>query len=275
MVARAKAALIAVAFGREMVAFLMVAVTELAPMLKVVAAPPILSVVASVLKRLPVVCVVVIEPPLSAKLPALVMLPLVPFTEKLVPETSFAPKAIAVPIDASERSMAVPIPPPPEDDILTPTGRLRAAAALSTRMSSFGSAVPAPSALMNFVSPVEPVAVVTVKLESVAVSVKEKARSRLLVVAIVLPALYAAWREIDAFAHLDTLLDPLKQRTLPEVVCNPFKVKNESASVLIITELVPEGLKVALVFAVKSPLAVIAPVTVKPLLIVVVPVPAP
>jgi hypothetical protein len=79
----AELAVIAVALGRERVAFLIVAVPVVAPNASVVAAPPMLRVVAVVLKRLPVVAVVVREPPLSAILPAVVTAPAL-VTVKLV-----------------------------------------------------------------------------------------------------------------------------------------------------------------------------------------------
>ena len=55
MVAKAPAALMAVAFGKLRVALLIVAVPVAAPRARVVAAPPIFKVVAVVLNRLPVV----------------------------------------------------------------------------------------------------------------------------------------------------------------------------------------------------------------------------
>src|SRR5258708_40311271 len=121
MVARAEAALMAVAFGRESVPLLMVAVPELAPRLRVVAAPPTFNVVAPVLKRLPVAAVVVREPPLAAIVPELVMfpvavtvpevvmLPVPPAIEKLVAVTSFEPRDKALTRAASERSMPLVI----------------------------------------------------------------------------------------------------------------------------------------------------------------------
>lgn len=72
-----------------------------------------------------------------------------------------------------------------------------------------------------------------------------------------------------------TLFDPSAQRMFPAEVCKPFSCRNESASPFTITEFAPEGLKVASVLAVKEPLAVVAPVTVRAFLIVVVPEVAP
>src|SRR5579884_1964291 len=113
MVAKAEAALMAVAFGRAKVALLIVAVPVAAPKAKVVAAPPTLTVVAFVLNRLPVVLVVVTEPPLAATFPAVVILPFDPVIEKLVAVTSLAPKDRALTIAASDRSIPLVIAPPP------------------------------------------------------------------------------------------------------------------------------------------------------------------
>ena len=86
------------AFGSESVALLIVAVPEFAPNARVVAAPPMLRVVAPVLKRFPVDAVVVNEPLLTAAVPAVVILPLEPVTEKLVPTRFDAPRLIPVTI---------------------------------------------------------------------------------------------------------------------------------------------------------------------------------
>src|SRR5579884_1888200 len=94
MVAKAEAALMAVAFGKDKVAFLIEAVPVAAPIVKVVAAPPTLSVVAVALNRLPVVAVVVIEPPLTARLPAVVTLPV----KVEVPSTVKVPLAWMLPV---------------------------------------------------------------------------------------------------------------------------------------------------------------------------------
>src|SRR5258708_35525295 len=135
MVARAEAALIAVAFGRESVPLLMVVVPEVAPILMEVPAPPTFNVVAPVLKRLPVTAVVVMDPPLSVKFPALVILPLVPLTEKLVPAISLVPIDMAFTKALSVRSMPLVIAPPPEEVTLIPAGRVLEAFLLSTRIS--------------------------------------------------------------------------------------------------------------------------------------------
>lgn len=150
-----------------------------------------------------------------AALPALVMSPVVPLTEKLVPAISFAPIEIAVPIVASETSIAVVIPPPPEEVILRPIGRARSESALSIKTNWEGLEVPIPSALTNLEPPVESVAVVTTKLESVAVSVRVNEIFLLLVVSIVFPALYAACNEIDVLSQVTTLFDPSTQRIVP------------------------------------------------------------
>jgi len=187
MVVAAFAALIAVACGRERVALLMVAVPVVAPRVRDVAAPPILRVVAPLLKRVALVEVVVRAPPLSAKLPAEEILPVVPVTEKLVPEILPVANVIALTIAGSERSRALVMAPPPDEVILIPAARVLEALALSTRINWLGVVALAPAARENLLKPVEPLAVVTLKLESVAVSAKVKAISLLFVVEIVLP----------------------------------------------------------------------------------------
>src|SRR5882672_9946508 len=122
----------AVAFGRDNVALLIVAVPVAAPRESVVAAPPTFNVVAPVLKRFTVVEVVVSEPPFTAILPAVVMLPVAPAIEKLVAVTSFAPSESALTIVASERSSALVIAPPPVEVTLIPDGRVLDAFLLST-----------------------------------------------------------------------------------------------------------------------------------------------
>ncbi len=106
----AKAALIAVAFGRESVALFIVAVPDDAPRFNVVAAPKALTVVAEVLNTVAVPFVVVRSPPFAAMSPA-VTFPEAPATEKFVPVMLFAPKAMALTISASERSNAFVIRP--------------------------------------------------------------------------------------------------------------------------------------------------------------------
>src|SRR5437879_4645339 len=83
----AAVALIAVAFGNESVALLIVAVPVAAPSASVVAAPPMFTVVAPVLKRLPVVFVVESVPPFAAMLPVTVVSPVTPS----VPATEVLP----------------------------------------------------------------------------------------------------------------------------------------------------------------------------------------
>jgi len=135
MVRAALPALIAVAFGSEIVWFLNVAVPVVAPIVSVVAAPPTLSVVAPVLKTLAVAAVVVNEPPFNAAFPLLVISPLVPLTEKLVPVILPVPIAIALTILGSDRSSAVVIAPPPEEIILIPAGKVLEAFWLSRRIN--------------------------------------------------------------------------------------------------------------------------------------------
>src|SRR5579884_1713018 len=283
MVVTAEEALIAVAFGKLKVALLIVAVPEPAPKAKVVAAPPTLRVVAVELNRLPVVLVVERVPPLTATFPAVVLLPEDPVMEKLVAETLVAPRAKEVSIVEDDRSKAVVTWPPEVPATLKATGRALSTSLFWIRTSSLGSATPAPSALENLVSPVEPVAVVIVRLESVAVSAKVKARSRLLVVVMVLPPLYADCKVTVLVEHLVTLSEPSTQSSVPAEpgVVNPGMFRKESASVTIETPFVPEGVKVDWALAAKAPLdvnvpvKVPVPVTARLLLIVVVPVEAP
>ena len=70
-----------VAFGRLIVVPRIFPVAVVAPKVYVVAAPPILRVVALALKIFPVDCVVVMLPPLTATLPAVVISPLDPVIE--------------------------------------------------------------------------------------------------------------------------------------------------------------------------------------------------
>jgi len=84
----------------------------------------------------------------------------------------------------------------------------------------------APSASERTVDPVEPLAVVILKLESFTVSARLKAISLASVVVMVLPPLYAACREIAALEHLLTLLVVLStQSSVPVAVCSPVRVK--------------------------------------------------
>ena len=159
-----------VALGKLTVVPRILPVPPVAPKVYKVAAPPILSVVAPELKRLPVEDVVVIEPPLIAAEPAEVMLPFEPFTLKFVPLMSLAPNERAVPMAVAETSSAVVIAPPPEEVILIPAGRVLVVALLSSKSNWFGTVEEAPSARERMVETVEPLAVVMVKLESVVVS---------------------------------------------------------------------------------------------------------
>ncbi len=176
---------------RETVAFRIVAVPVVDPSETVVAAFPMLRVVAFALKMFAVPDVVVMSPPLTAISPAEVIFPLPPFTEKLVPVISFAPSAIAVTIDASDTSRAVVNPPPPDEEILSPIGNARSVSALSMSTNCDGSLVPVPSARTKTLPAVESSAVVTMNCESVAVFASVNAMSRLFVVLIVFPPTYA------------------------------------------------------------------------------------
>lgn len=131
----ARFALNTVAYGKEIVALLIVAVPVVAPRVKVVASPPIDRLVAVVLKSVAVALVVVISPPFTAISPAVVMLPVVPSKSKLVisifpvvPVMLFAPKDIALTISGSDRSNALVIPPFADcivipDDSVSPVSR--------------------------------------------------------------------------------------------------------------------------------------------------------
>src|SRR5258708_4362382 len=98
-----------------MVAFLMVAVPEVAPMMRAVAALPSVRVVAFASKMDAFDAVVERTPPLRAALPLVVMLPDVPLIEKLVAWIFPVPKDNALVILEPEISMAVVIPPPAEE----------------------------------------------------------------------------------------------------------------------------------------------------------------
>lgn len=144
--------LIAVAKGKEIVALLMVAVPDVAPRVKVVAAPPIERLVVVVLNKAAVVLVVVMFPPFMAILPAVVMFPEDPAILKLVrlmfpvvPVISFAPSDKALTISGSERSMALVIPPF-EDCILIPEDSASLVSRLSSNRSWEGRVVLSPSA---------------------------------------------------------------------------------------------------------------------------------
>jgi hypothetical protein len=90
--------------------------------------------VVGVVKRLAEEAVVDNVPPLTAIFPAVVIKPFDPVMEKLVAVTSLAPSDRALPIEASERSMAVVIPPAPEDVMAIPVATGRLVSALSTRI---------------------------------------------------------------------------------------------------------------------------------------------
>ena len=92
------------------------------------------------------------------------------------------------------------------------------------------------------VEPVEPLAVVTVKLEPVPESVKPI--SLLSAVVIVLPPLYAFCKLSAALAQAITLFEESKQIVLPIAVVRLFNVKKELESKFIVTPLVPSGVKV-------------------------------
>src|SRR5579884_2826505 len=121
----------AVALGKEIVAFLIVAVPVVLPIFTAVAFPPKLTVVGVVLKILPVAAEVVTSPPLTATSPAVVMSPVDPAIEKLVAVTSLAPSDRALTIPASDRSIPLVIGPPPEVVTLRPAAKVLVLALLS------------------------------------------------------------------------------------------------------------------------------------------------
>ncbi len=77
--------------------------------------------------------------------------------------TSLAPRAKAVMISASDKSMAV-VMAPAADRIVRPMGWALSMSKLSIKRSWAGSATPAPSARVIEVKPAPPVAVVMVKI---------------------------------------------------------------------------------------------------------------
>lgn len=180
-------ALTAVALGRERVTLLIVVVPDVAPKLKVLAAWPIERFDTPLLKIAAVPAVEVILPLLTARVPLVVILPLEPFRLKWVAAMLFAPKSMAVVMLASERSRAVVTFPPLTPAIFKPTGRAVWVFRFWIRTNSLGLLLAVPSALKNWVSPVEFAAVVITKFESMAVSAKVKEIFRLLVVVMVFP----------------------------------------------------------------------------------------
>lgn len=181
-----------VALGKEMAAFLTVAVPVVAPNVNEVAALPSVTVVAVVSNSEAVVEEVVIVPVLTAKVPSVEMSPVDPVKLNFEAVMFVAPRASPVVMEESETSRAVVMPPPPVEAILIPVATDLLVSALSIKINWDGSATPAPSALVKEVNPVEPSAVVTVKLESVVVSARVKERLRPSEVVMVLPLLYAA-----------------------------------------------------------------------------------
>ena len=93
------------ALGRAIVVPLMFPVPDVAPRVYVVAAPPILSVVALVLKILPVVEVVVISPPFTAISPEVVTLP--PKVVAPVPRNEYVGLVFVFPKDMFSEPLVV------------------------------------------------------------------------------------------------------------------------------------------------------------------------
>ena len=123
----AEAAESKVALGIDKVALLTVAVPVAAPKLRAVAAPPTFTVVALVLKRLPVPAVVESVPQLTATAPEVVILPFEPVIEKLVAVTLVAPNESEVSMVDEDRSRAVWTCPPVVPRTLIAVGRARSA----------------------------------------------------------------------------------------------------------------------------------------------------
>ena len=89
----------------------------------------------------------------------------------------------------------------------------------------------APAARAKRLSPVDPFAVVTVKLESVVVSARLKAMLSLSLVVIVFPPLYAFCKLNDAFAHWIRSFAPSIQSGVPVFVDKPL---NATLAVLVV-----------------------------------------
>ena len=157
-----------------------------APMVKVVAAPPMARVVALVLNREAVSEVVVKSPPLTAMSPAVVIRPDEPVTEKLVAVMSLAPSDRAFPICSSDKSMPV-VMVPASDWIRIPAGKASVVSRFSISSSWEGGVVLAPSERDRYVYPVDPAAVLMANRESVVVSARVKAMFLASVVVMVLP----------------------------------------------------------------------------------------
>ena len=211
--------------GTESTLLLTVVVPDPAPILTVDAAPPIFRVVAFELNRLAVVAVVVKDPPFTATFPEVVILPLEPVIVKLVPTTLFVPRAMAVAILAPDKSIPVVNPPPPDEVILRPVGTVCVADWLSINTSWLGLVPVVPAALTNALYPVDPSAVVTTKLELVAVAARVNAISLELLVVIVLPLLYAFCRVIVCPEQVITLFDPLRHKGVPDESASPVTVR--------------------------------------------------
>ena len=181
--------------------------------------------------------------PLAVTAPEVVMSPVEPVIEKLLAATSFAPKLNALTISESDKSIPLVIPPA-ADCTFIPAATASLVSKLLTETNWEGALLLEPFAKANELYAPDPAAVVTVKLESVAVSARVKAISRASVVVIVLPPLYAVCRVDEADEHLVTLFDPSIQSVVPVAVVKPVKLKKESASVLMVTPLVLFGEKV-------------------------------
>lgn len=228
--------------------------------------PP--KVVSAELAIFKVPAVVVMSPPLTATSPAVVIFPAAPVIDQLFPDRSFNPLDNAVTISASDRSMAVVISPA-ADWILIPAGRASFTSRFSINSSCAGGVGLLPSRSDSLVNDPDPDAVCTSKLASVAVSDNVNPISLPSVVTMVLPPVYALCRVIEAAEHLVKLLLESTHRVSPVVVCKPFSIMVESASVLKVMSVVPAGVKIADRLALKSP------VTVNPLFTVVNPEAAP
>ena len=147
----------------------------------VVATPPILRVVALVLKTVAVpVLVVVMSPSLTAMSPLVVMLPVVAATEKAEPAIALSPILIALTMSLSDAS--IPSVMTPTALILRPSAMVISESKFSSERSWAGDSLD-PFAT-RLIETVLSAARSISKLESVAVSAKTKSISLLSVVVI-------------------------------------------------------------------------------------------
>ena len=158
-------ALTAVAFGKERTPFLMLAVPLVAPMVRLVAPSAKLTVVAvTSLTKLKVDWLVLIVPPLTAKVPSVERFPFEPVREKWVAVMLPAPRAKALVMLASERSIAVVTTPLETPATFKPIGKVLVCW-FWIKTNWLGSTEPVPLALVKAEYAVELAGVMTEKLE--------------------------------------------------------------------------------------------------------------